>query len=593
MRQIWKIVGQIFREHGFVLICFVCLHRLLFYGGLRLFYGLPLGERLTLWGWLFSGDFNMVTCFGFLFLGCFVGFFILWEIAAYLLLYESCGQRRVVSLLTMILGGMGQGARVFRREPIWLLFVLLFVLPFQAVMTWSGLYLSVEIPGFALQFLTQYPALLLLGNLLFLLVQWLGVESLFFFHFLFLKRKSAAEAWRSSRQMGLWRLGLTCFCLLLWNLCWLLGSFLCYLGGAAVAFLLSETAIALALVDGAEKLILLLQQCFFVPMSVAVVHSCYLVFFSGGDASFCPAIFPAVKRKFVWLLGTVVVLGVVGVFYLSEWDVAEEDLSPVPIVAAHRGYGDILPENTIAAVVAAKKAGVGCIEIDTQMTKDGKMILFHDRDLTETLAVAKTVGELTYAEIAGLVEEIYGGLPKGERPLPLLEEALNAGGSEMLWNVEIKTYTSRYFIYPIPWLWSHGSGEADHKERAVGEVLALLEESGAADRVWISSLDYQVLQLVKEKKPHIKTLYLLPFVGSHLENLSAADGYSIEITALSPEVYRELKNMGKDLWVWTVNDISAAAKLFSYEADGVITDRPLLLKRVLERKEKIHRFSFS
>ena len=588
MRQIWKIVGQIFREHGFTLVLFVCLHRLLFYGGLRLFYGLPLGENLTLWGRLFSGRFDGATCLGFLFLGCFVGFFMLWEIAAYLLLYESCGERRSRSLLTMILGGAGQGVRVLGREPLGLLFILLVLLPFQAVVTWSGLYLTVEIPGFALQFLAQYPALLLLGNLLFLFVQWLGVESLFFFHFLFLKGKSAAEAWRSSRQMGLWRLGVTCLCLLLWNLCWWLGSFLFYLGGAAIAFLLPKSSFALALVDGAERLVLLLQQCFFAPMSVAVVHSCYLVFFSGEDASFCPALLLPTKRKFAWFLGAAVVLSVIGVCYLSQRDVAGKDLTPVPMVAAHRGYGETAPENTIAAIIAAKEAGVDCIEIDTQMTKDGKMILFHDKDLFGVLGVAKTVGEVTYEEIAGLVGKIYGGLPQSERPLPLLEEALAAGGSEMLWNVEIKIYPSRASILRLR---GDGSGEADRKEQAVEAVLSLLGEQGAADRAWISSLDYQVLQLVKEKNPQGKTLYLLPFVGSHLENLSAADGYSIEITALNPEVYRELKNMGKDLWVWTVNDISAAAKLFPYDVDGVITDQPLLVKKVLEQKEKNHRFS--
>ena len=149
MRQQLKIVGQIYKRNFFPLLGFACFHYGLFYVGLHVFY--------LLWGSV-GGSFwqgvpLLMVGVRLLFLGVYVSFFILWEIAAYLLLYQVCYKSRLAAFMAMVAEGARQALGVCRLRNGMLLPYLLLVLPFQVVMTWSGLYLSVEIPHFILDFL--------------------------------------------------------------------------------------------------------------------------------------------------------------------------------------------------------------------------------------------------------------------------------------------------------------------------------------------------------------------------------------------------------------------------------------------------------
>ena len=610
-----KIVGQIFREHLFTIICFAVFHRLLFAGGLRLLYSLPLGnvgELWHLWAQPVSFWWGVGLCLSVALFCLYVSFFVLWEVAAYLLLYQQCYGSRVAAFGAMVIVGAKRALGICQLKNYYLLCLyLLLILPFQAVIVWSGLYLSVQIPYFILQFLGQRPLLLVVINLLLMGIQLLGMVGLFFFHFLFLRRKSIKTAWKASRHMGLWRLGQTALLLGLWGLLWSLGSFLLYVGVGIAAYFLPSTEMALVLVDGIGRALLLFQGLLFAPVSIAVVHGCYLIFIQGEMDTACPYVMLRGGRLlFTCFLGLVMVVSCWYVIAYGGYAGRVLEERPV-LIAAHRGDSEGALENTLAAIARAKGIGVGCIEIDVQMTKDGRIVLFHDRDVRWGLGTSKTVGQLTYADLQMLTDEKYSSVAGEERPFPLLEDALAAGGPGMKWNIEIKTYPPGTVWAECRWnmaapLRFLGKGGMEmvaevysQEEQAVAAVISLLEEAHLQDQVVISSLDYEVLQLVKEENPDFETLYILPFVGRHMANLSAADGYSIEISALSPSVYREIRNTGKRLWVWTVNDGIALGKLFSYQVDGVITDRPQLLEKILcsrnndDRQQFFRQFLFS
>jgi glycerophosphoryl diester phosphodiesterase len=61
---------------------------------------------------------------------------------------------------------------------------------------------------------------------------------------------------------------------------------------------------------------------------------------------------------------------------------------PLPMVIGHRGAKDIAPENTIAAMRAAKAVGTTCVEVDVMLTKDGVPVIHHDNtvDSSQTLS---------------------------------------------------------------------------------------------------------------------------------------------------------------------------------------------------------------
>ena len=74
------------------------------------------------------------------------------------------------------------------------------------------------------------------------------------------------------------------------------------------------------------------------------------------------------------------------------------EVRPIQIVA-HRGYSDVYPENTLAAFEGALDIGVDYIETDLQMTKDGKIVLFHDDKLKRIVRRKGGIANYTYKQL--------------------------------------------------------------------------------------------------------------------------------------------------------------------------------------------------
>ena len=75
---------------------------------------------------------------------------------------------------------------------------------------------------------------------------------------------------------------------------------------------------------------------------------------------------------------------------------------PLPDLVAHRGWTARFPENTLAALDAAIGVGANFVEVDVQVSADGRPVLFHDRTLERLCGVAGAVHERTLAELASL-----------------------------------------------------------------------------------------------------------------------------------------------------------------------------------------------
>ncbi len=93
-------------------------------------------------------------------------------------------------------------------------------------------------------------------------------------------------------------------------------------------------------------------------------------------------------------------------------------------ILAHRGYHVGEPENTLGAFEAAVKLGVDGIETDVRLSRDGHLVLLHERVLSDSCVVS----EASHREL----EKSVG------YSIPTLQEALNTWGN-FYWNIEIKT----------------------------------------------------------------------------------------------------------------------------------------------------------
>src|SRR3990167_3043170 len=73
-----------------------------------------------------------------------------------------------------------------------------------------------------------------------------------------------------------------------------------------------------------------------------------------------------------------------------------------PITIAHRGASAVAPESTRAAINAEVRAGAAMIELDVQMTRDGRLVVFHDDRLERTTNGSGRLRATTYARLARL-----------------------------------------------------------------------------------------------------------------------------------------------------------------------------------------------
>ena len=151
------------------------------------------------------------------------------------------------------------------------------------------------------------------------------------------------------------------------------------------------------------------------------------------------------------------------------------------ILAAHRGDRANYPENTLAAFRAALEFGADMIETDIRMTRDGELVLIHDRSTLRTSGIDKNVDELTLAEL----KEIDVG--EGES-VPTVREFLELiKDSDMLVNWEFKVYPDLY-------------GD-EYAFLIVDKLINLVEEYGLESRSMMNSFSDRLLEYIYKKHP--------------------------------------------------------------------------------------------
>jgi glycerophosphoryl diester phosphodiesterase len=151
----------------------------------------------------------------------------------------------------------------------------------------------------------------------------------------------------------------------------------------------------------------------------------------------------------------------------------------------HRGTGvnrpgHALPENSIPSYLAAMQQGADGIELDVELTADGKLIIMHDDTLDRTTTCVGCVSAQTLAAARACVLRDGNGRQTSEHP-PTLEEVYRALPGEALVNVELKVYGSRCL--------TAASGPRVLAQAAVAEVKRL----GAASRTLFSSFDEEAV----------------------------------------------------------------------------------------------------
>jgi glycerophosphoryl diester phosphodiesterase len=254
---------------------------------------------------------------------------------------------------------------------------------------------------------------------------------------------------------------------------------------------------------------------------------------------------------------------------------------------AHRGASGYAPEHTVAAYDLAVALGADYLEQDLQLTRDGVLVILHDATLDRTArgpaenctgAVAdKTLAQIETCDVGTSFNEAN---PERARPeyvglrIPTLDEVFTRYGRRMNYYVETKSPET-----------------ADHMEDrllALLDALRLRRPAARRRRVVIQSFSAASLQTIHAIDPSLPLvqLVLVPGTGTALEtSLDQIAGYAIGIGPVAGFVDAALVAAAHarclDVHPWTVNDPDAMAGLLALGVDGMFTNFPDLLDRLL------------
>jgi len=235
----------------------------------------------------------------------------------------------------------------------------------------------------------------------------------------------------------------------------------------------------------------------------------------------------------------------------------------------HRGYAGVTPENTVTSFTKAVKAGADMVELDAQMTKDGRIVVFHDDTLNRITGAEGRVSDYTLEEIQSMDAGTWFGSEFSGEKIPTLNEALYSlwvGNTKIYLEIkDIGEAATNYDDNMPPEMPRQG-----YIEKVVGEVQIL----NMMDRVIFASFNYDYLKQVKDIVPDGSILYNTNS-GDVYELLSnyPADYYGVNVDGIKPNTILGLHEQGKPVYVWTVDDPDVAQRLIKMGVDGIVTNQ--------------------
>jgi endonuclease/exonuclease/phosphatase family metal-dependent hydrolase len=255
-------------------------------------------------------------------------------------------------------------------------------------------------------------------------------------------------------------------------------------------------------------------------------------------------------------------------------------------IVGHRGASYDAPENTVAAVKLAWDQKADAAEFDVYLSKDGKVVVLHDKTLKRTAGIDKAVTDLTAEELGRLeVGRWKGDWFAGER-LPMLEDVLATVPAGKRVFVEVKC-----------------------GPEIVPELDRVLKASGLKpEQTAIISFSAEVVAAAKKARPDLKAYWIVSLAAKKdkppptAADLIAkakeiqADGLDLSATpaVLTAEFARAVKAANLKLYVWTVNDVELARKMVAVGVEAITTDRPLWLRsRLADDPNDVRVMSFN
>ncbi|MBZ5640708.1 MAG: glycerophosphodiester phosphodiesterase [Acidobacteriia bacterium] len=249
-----------------------------------------------------------------------------------------------------------------------------------------------------------------------------------------------------------------------------------------------------------------------------------------------------------------------------------------PSVVGHRGASARAPENTAASLRAGIAAGADAIEIDVRLSADGRVVVLHDATLDRTTdgqgpLVGWSWEDLTRLDAGAWYSPAFAG-----ESLLDLDAALAVVRGRAHAIVEIKALRER-----------SASPPEEAELRLLDGVLAALYRSGCLDAATVSSMRWPLLSAAAERAPDLALAVTVslrhrgdPFAAALR---AGARALHPDRRLCSPEFAARAHSAGLEVIAYVVNRARELDPLIAAGADGIFSDDPETMCRLIDRRE--------
>ena len=255
---------------------------------------------------------------------------------------------------------------------------------------------------------------------------------------------------------------------------------------------------------------------------------------------------------------------------------------PPPWFVAHRGGSLLAPENTLVAFANAEALGAVALETDVRLSSDGEVMVFHDEETSRLTGQPGTIEGRTRAEIEAL-DAGFNFTPDGGRTFPYRGRG-----------VTVPTLAAVLERFPRLRVNIEAKGDEPALADALARVLRAARREGtvcvgAAARRQASRLrrllpEYARYLCFAAAIPHALAAYgLLParLAPGGYDLAALPDPEIAGFHLISPRLVSYFHARGMAVQIWTVDREDAMRRLLAAGVDGLMSDRPDLLAKVL------------
>lgn len=503
-------------------------------------------------------------------------FYMFYEFAAVIICFDKSIKLEKISIITLIKEGLKKSKIILYPRNVTLMIFVLLIIPLTNLTLTSGVMGEIRLPDYILDFIKSNNILNLIYIIVMFILYILVIRWIFVIHEMIINDFDFKEARNASKEIVKGNEIKILFYTIGTFLIWSLLSVIFYYSMIGVIGVLVKNFGAgnnlKELFISKSKLFkeysLLASSILSFIVNLGLITALYYAYkkvdFDKKKAFVTKKITLKVALK--WVVIIVLIQAESLMLIANKEPVFNLEFMYNTTATAHRGASFVAPENTIAAFKESIKGEAEYIETDVQETKDGELILLHDSNFKRTTGVDKNVWDAYYDEVktydaGGYFSSSYAG-----KKIPTLDEAIKSikGRAKLMVEIKFNGHESEDFVQ---------------------KVINVIKDNNYENQCVIASMNKEVLRSVKENNPDLVTCYITALAYGDFYKWDYVDIFSIESTFISQSAVRDIHNMGKQIFAWTINDEVLMEKMIEMNVDSIVTDNPFLVQDTIYWKK--------